>query len=234
VSAVSGTPEVGEDGSNWVRGVAEWLGVRIIGWLLAEGLKWLEETGGTLGHNTNSFIQRAVWNYFTGKGFSAEQVAGIMGNARQESSWNPLRRSSGSQFWGLFQLNSTLSQNLHNAYRDAGLDMTKYGYSVSTYWGVGAQNNIPINDLAKILSVQLDFVYGCRPTGSDWITRLLAATSAEEAAEIFLIFFEGAINNSNNPRAGDKILFYQPNTVRHYQEADKRRTAAKEYYNQFK
>jgi soluble lytic murein transglycosylase-like protein len=54
-----------------------------------------------------------VWNYFKGQGLNDEQVAGIMGNMRQESSFNPEiiqnggesknPSDAGSGGWGLIQ-----------------------------------------------------------------------------------------------------------------------------------
>jgi hypothetical protein len=128
---------------------------------------------------SDSFIQTPLWSFFIGKGFTSAQAAGIMGNAEQESSWNPLRRGSGSQFWGLFQINRTLATALEDEYKAAGLDMTKYGYSVSTYQGIGAQNKISVEDMTTILDVQLYYIYGVKPTGADWITPLSKTTSAD-------------------------------------------------------
>jgi len=181
--------------------------------------------------DTDLFIQTTVWNFFIDKGFTAEQVAGIMGNARQESTWNPLARGSGRSYWGLFQLNQTLAMQLDEKYREAGLDMSVYGYNAKTYQATGAHKNIPRSDLAKILEVQLEFVYNCKPTGSNWVSRLGTATSVGEATEVFLVLFEGAINSSANPRSGDKLLHY--NVGKYYQEADSRRTYAMTYYNMF-
>ena len=181
--------------------------------------------------DVNTFIQETVWNYFIGKGFSKKQVAGIMGNVMQESGWNPLSRSSGSSYWGLVQLNSTLSSQLNTAYSNAGLNMSDYGYTVSKYQGAGAQNNIPINDLTIILSVQLNFIYGCTPTGGNWKTPLGASASIEESAEIFLTVFEGAV--STNPVAANKIIYYTPYLNKYYQGAEQRRNSAVVYYNKF-
>ena len=135
------------------------------------------------------------------------QVAGIMGNAMQESGWNPLRRSSGTQYWGLFQLGQSKSLALEKKYKAAGLNMKKYGYNVSTYQGAGAQKNIPKKDLATILDCQLKYVYNCKPSSPDWITPLKTAKSANEAAEIFVIKFEGAVVTKKPPnRRLHKIL----------------------------
>jgi len=155
-----------------------------------------------------------------------------MGNVEQESSWNPLRRSSSStQYWGLFQINSTLSNQLHTKYASAGLDMTKYGYGISTYWAIGAEKKIPFTDLVKIMNTQLDHIYGCKPTGADWITPVKAATSANEAAEAFLVRFEGAVSSTQTD--ANMIKYFAPALGKYYQETAKRRTYAVTYNSKY-
>ena len=178
--------------------------------------------------SAQEFIQKTVWDFFIDKGFSEEQVAGIMGNAMQESSWNPLRRGTNSGYWGLFQINSTMATELEEKYRASGLDMSKYGYNESINQGIGAEANISREDLAMILEIQLDYVYGVRPTGSDWISAVSNATSVEVAAEAFLVRFEGA--TTSNKIEDNKILYYELKKGHYYQETDKRREYAKEYY----
>ncbi len=155
-----------------------------------------------------------------------------MGNIEQESGWNPLRRASSSvPYWGLFQINATLSNELHNKYANAGLDMTKYGYGVSTYWAAGAQDNIPLSDLETIVMTQLDYIYTCKPTGADWITPVKAATSANEAAEAFLVRFEGAVTSTHTD--ANKIMYFAPALNQYYQEAANRRSYAAPYVSKY-
>jgi len=156
--------------------------------------------------NNVDYIINTVRNFFINKGFTRVQTAGIMGNLFQESSWNPLRRSSGSQFWGLFQLNRTLALQLHAEYERAGLDMSRYGYDITTHHAIGGRDTIPRNDLTTILAVQLEFAYNQRPTPREWNQPLRAATSAEEAAEIFLVNYLGAV--SGGQAEGDRLLYH--------------------------
>ena len=178
------------------------------------------------------YIKAKVYYFFRDKGFTKLQTAGVMGNIEQESNWNPLRRgSSSTQFWGLFQLNSTLSNQLHTKYASAGLDMTKYGYGISTYWAIGAQNNIPFADLEKIVMTQLDHIYACKPTGADWITPVKDATTVNEAAEAFLVRFLGAVTSAQTD--ANKIKYFTPALNKYYQETEKRRTYADSYTSKY-
>lgn len=178
------------------------------------------------------FIKAKVYYYFRDKGFTKAQASGVMGNIEQESSWNPLRRgSSSTQYWGLVQINSTLANGLNTKYKDAGLDMTKYGYSVSTYWALGAEKDIPFADLEIIIKTQLDYIYGCKPTDSDWITPVTAAASANEATEAFLVRFEGATTTSQTE--DNKIKYFAPALNKYYQETSQRRTNAAKYESKY-
>ena len=188
-----------------------------------------DQSGNKISGNlaTTEFVQKTVKDFFIGKGFSAAQAAGVMGNAEQESSWNPLARSNGSQYWGLFQINKTLATQLDSKYKEAGLDITKYGYSVSTYQGPGAHTKISVEDMAIILDIQLNYIYGETPSGVNWITPLSNAETSAEAAEVFLVRFEGA--KSTNRIESNRIKFYKGYIDTYYQEAAKRRENAAKY-----
>ena len=158
------------------------------------------------------------------------QVAGIMVNAKQESGWNPLRRGSG-QFWGLFQVGKSKALELEKKYKAAGLDMSKYGYNISKYQGAGAQKNIPSKDLSKIVDIQLKYIYTCKPTGADWVSSLRKAKKVNEAAEIFVVKFEGATTSKHIE--DNKIKYYSAYKGKYYQDAKKRRDYAADCYNSF-
>jgi hypothetical protein len=127
-----------------------------------------------------------------------------------------------------------MADGLNERYRQAGLDMDRYGYDVSIYQGIGRHVGIPKDDLVAILLVQLECIMTLKPTTLDWITPLLNATSVGEATEIFLVLFEGAENRRENPRDGDNLLYYTASRATHYQGADRRRDYAKIYYDMFK
>lgn len=63
---------------------------------------------------TGGGVQSQVWNFFKGKGLADHQVAGILGNVKAESSFNPLAVGDSGQAFGLFQHNDR-KNNLFNA-----------------------------------------------------------------------------------------------------------------------
>ena len=52
-------------------------------------------TGGTVDISGSPNTRRAVWDFFTGMGYSKEATAGIMGNLQQESGMNPTSKQGG-------------------------------------------------------------------------------------------------------------------------------------------
>ena len=52
-------------------------------------------TNGNVDISNISDTAKAVWTFFTGKGYSSQATAGIMGNLKQESSLDPTRKQSG-------------------------------------------------------------------------------------------------------------------------------------------
>ena len=177
-------------------------------------------------------IKKIVWDYFRNKKFTKKQVAGIMGNVKQESDFHPLLRDNESQYWGLFQISRKLSVQLEKKYEKADLNMKKYGYNVSTYQTANGKKKIPKKDLPKILKCQLDFIYDCKPTEQKWIKPLKKAKSVEEATEIFLVKFEGATSDKTTEE--NRINYYSYKIGKYYQETAKRRKYAKEIYKKYK
>ncbi|ODT22215.1 MAG: hypothetical protein ABS35_15295 [Kaistia sp. SCN 65-12] len=55
-----------------------------------------------------------VWNFFASKGLASHQIAGILGNVKAESAFNPLAVGDGGHAFGLFQHNDR-SSALFNA-----------------------------------------------------------------------------------------------------------------------
>lgn len=177
-------------------------------------------------------IQKTVWDYFRNKKFTKKQVAGIMGNVKQESDFHPLLRDNGSQYWGLFQIGNGLPNQLEKKYQRAGLNMNKYGYSVRTYQTANGKKKIPKKDLPKILKCQLDYIYKCKPTEQKWIKPLKKAKSVNEATEIFLVKFEGA--SSTKTTKENRINYYSYKIGKYFQETAKRRKYANDLYKKYK
>lgn len=121
---------------------------------------------------------------------------------------------------------------MEKKYRKAGLNMNKYGYSVRTYQTANGKKKIPKKDLPKILKCQLDFIYGCKPTGQKWIKPLKRAKSVNLATEIFLVKFEGATTKKSTKE--NRINYYSYKIGSYYQDTAKRRKYANQMYNKYK
>ncbi|WP_416355568.1 phage tail tip lysozyme [Aureimonas phyllosphaerae] len=121
-------------------------------------------------------VPARVWNFFAGKGLSAHQIAGIMGNARAESAFDIGARGDGGAALGLFQWN------------DRGPAMQKF---------VGS-------DWRSDLQGQLNFAWKELQTSESRAYRaLLQATNVTEATEAFLGFerphgYNTGVKNSHN------------------------------------
>ena len=165
-------------------------------------------------------IAEKVWNYFINQGFTDAQVAGILGNAKAESSVEPTRSSNGNYF-GLFQWGGGRKNNLFNKLSEAGLQK----YTQSSYWASGASQNIPATDLDKILQTELDFAMS--ETSYNWISEIKKQDSPEAAAEAFLALFERAVDGDS------AILYYEPYQGLLYQGTTQRRNYAHEFYEQY-
>lgn len=197
-----------------------------IGVVEVDSFKYLEEI------SNNLFVQKAIWDFFKEKQFTDEQVAGIMGNAMQESTFNPLRRGSGP-YWGLFQLNKEASLELEKRYKEAGLDMDRYGYNVDDHQGIGEEEDIPRADLELILEIQLTFVDESEPAFRDWKSALKTASTVYESAENFLVNFEYADTDERVPK--NQLLYYKYDAEKptYFQDAKARREYAKICYERF-
>lgn len=144
---------------------------------------------------TGDTARAMIWNYFIAKGFNDIAAAGLVGNAVAESGASPTR-ASGSVFWGIFQWGNERRIALQDKVRAAGLEK----YLDSSYWPQGADESIPKDDYRKLVQIELD--HAMSENDGDWQGEIKKATSAEEAAEIFLVLFERAINGE------EPILYY--------------------------
>ncbi|MBR5670038.1 hypothetical protein IKX12_03105, partial [Candidatus Saccharibacteria bacterium] len=95
-----------------------------------------------------------IWNFFYDKGFTDAQIAGILGNAKAESSLSPTRASNGN-YWGLFQWGGGRKESLFKKISEAGLSK----YTSSDYWAYNAEKNIPQDDFDRLLAIELEFAY---------------------------------------------------------------------------
>jgi hypothetical protein len=101
--------------------------------------------------------EEMVWNYFKGRDLSDEQVAGIMGNMQQESSFNPLIMQKGGESknpydagtlgWGLIQWSGNTvptGDKVTKLYNASGLSTPIYELSTQLDLVWHHMNNDPI------------------------------------------------------------------------------------------
>ncbi|WP_062233232.1 phage tail tip lysozyme [Aureimonas sp. N4] len=121
-------------------------------------------------------VPAQVWNFFASKGLASHQIAGIMGNARAESAFNPAARGDAGAALGLFQWNDRSS-------------------AMKAFVGQDWHSNV---------QGQLDFAWKELQTSESKAYRaLLQATNVTQATEAFLGFerphgYNTGVRNSHN------------------------------------
>ncbi|MFV0484969.1 MAG: phage tail tip lysozyme [Candidatus Saccharimonadales bacterium] len=165
-------------------------------------------------------VTEKMWNFFIEQGFNDAQVAGILGNAQAESNFGVTRSSTGS-YWGVFQWGGGRKDKLFAKIEEAGLGK----YLSSEYWPSGADKKIPDADIDKLLQIELEHTMS--EEDYDWKNELKKSNTPEEAAEIFLVLFERAVNGET------EIMYYAPFVGLMYQGTEKRRSYAADLYKQY-
>ena len=160
-------------------------------------------TPSVLNGNTN---QEKVWNYFVnanipGVSDNAAVIAGIMGNIKAESTFNPFNKTG--SYYGLWQ---TL---LEGTFRD---NMTAAG--LDQYWG---SSNAPQEAQDKAIIIQLDYLLSVERwggTGSGWpgsisfmnnLDSVDDKNSPRSYAELFLVSVEGAYPGGSYGLSDSKV-----------------------------
>ncbi|GEM_PF-1371086 len=170
---------------------------------------------------SDELVAEKIYTFFTDKGYTTEQVCGIIGNAEIESGLEPSRGIAGGGF-GLFQLQDCPQRDaMFEAFEANGVGK----YATASYWGRGASNFDSRADFDAFMDVLL--TYTMDPNDTDWQNELYLANDPEMAAEVFLVNYERAIGGD------DQIIYYEPAKDRYYQAAAKRRDSARKWYNYF-
>ena len=168
---------------------------------------------------TDEKVADKMYDFFSDKGYTTAQIAGIIGNADIESGLEPSRGVPGGGF-GLFQL-------MDCPQRSAMIEeMNARGvgkYATSTYWALDASDFDSEEDMNTFLEVMLE--YTMNPDDPTWYNELHSAQSPEEASEIFLVHYERAVNG------GSPIEYYSDYAGRYYQATESRRNAARSWYD---
>lgn len=179
--------------------------------------------------NTNT-VEGILWNLLIDKGFSSKQVAGIIGNAMQESSLNPVRVGIlDKSYHGLFMWKDEYGwDRVEAALKDAGMEKYLTGQYPEISSSEEIEKLIPKDDLKKIIEIQIDAVI--KINSDNWVSEIKKSNSVEESAEIFLVLFEKKAIDGSDP-----IKYYKNNKYYNklYQETTKRREYALEFYEKF-
>ena len=166
-------------------------------------------------------VAEKMHDFFSEKGYTDAQIAGIVGNAEIESGLEPSRGVSGGGF-GLFQLmDCEQRREMFAAFDAQGVGK----YATSDYWAFGASDFDSAEDFDTYMDVLLD--YTMNPDDPAWMEELASAETPEEAAEVFLVHYERAVGGSS------PIEYYAPYSGLCYQATGMRRESARRWYEYF-
>ncbi len=179
-----------------------------------------------------------VWNYFVtanipGVSDNAAVIAGIMGNLQQESGFNPFSHDSGSSYYGLFQTDNS------------GILAAMDAAGISAYYGQ-EYTNVPTDVNDNALKTELDLLVAWDRFSDfvghlDWVSHTTGVEGARSYAELFLVTVEIAVNG-NSPLEDPRVIAYvdevkyrslPAGTYRNYQETNKRRDYAEQFFNTY-
>lgn len=174
---------------------------------------------------TSELVAIKMHDFYSAKGYTDAQIAGIIANAEAETGLEPLRYvpdNQGHSWFGLFMLiNCPRRDEMLAEFDKAGLGK----YTTSEYWGRGASNFDSAEDFDKFMDIFLE--YSMDPNDTAWMTEIQTADTPELAAEIFLVRYERAIGGS------DQIEYYEPFKGLYYQGTEARRDFARKWYEYF-
>ena len=133
-------------------------------------------------------VQQKIWNYFTDKGFTAQSVAGIMGNVDKESRFNPKA----------VQKNKIYSDTVYTNLVDSGIYQNfpddKLGYGI-VQWTYNTFKRDLLNRCKSMnksigdLDCQLEQLYS-HLQSENLLNQMKNFTSIEEATTFFMLKFE--------------------------------------------
>ena len=213
--------------------------------ITANGIKYYDpeecakDGGGTSTHLAGNTVDEKIWNYLISLGFNDAQAAGLMGNFEAESGNNPVRQADGN-CWGIAMICTWSGQydQSRQAFIDAG-----YGDYLginNEYSKGGGEENIPAEDLDGLIKLAIDWIikycdenhYIYDGSYTEWIK---TAQSPEEAAEIFTVVYERCVchvSDWGSRCVRPEHLGSQWDTrYDGYQDLDRRRNAAREFYD---
>lgn len=187
-----------------------------------------------------------VWNYLISQGFNDAQAAGLMGNFEAESGNNPVMEVDDS-CWGIAMICTWSGQYdaSRQAFRDAGLG--KYVGHPTEYSGYEGDKNIPSDDLDKVIQIMVGWIIKICNSSNDlpWLDGktytewIKTAQTPEEAAEMFAVTYERPVCFSNSTWGSRCVRpehignNWDQSNGNGYQDLDRRRDYAREFYEKY-
>lgn len=174
-------------------------------------------------------LEEFIWNFFKNQGFEDHQVAGILGNAAQETggTFHPTIQNITGTHFGLFQWMKSLWEPLKTI-------LDREGYSKYTSVESTSQNLSYIPEEYKKAMLEIEMQYaiekGAATKGEVWVREVKSTKTVREATEAFLTTFEGSIGKEYD----QPIQEYEPYKGKKYQEVEERVNYAEKYYDQLK
>ncbi len=185
--------------------------------------------------------EERVWNYFAtanikGVSDNAAVIAGIMGNIKQESDFNPFSKSGSMH--GIYQTdNDHFIKDVEE----------KFG---SSHWG---EEKPPENMMAQAIAFELDWLTkkNERWLSTGWAEKFgfmkhlsnVKSDTPEAYSDLFVMAVEGAVTSSTISsnalkdrgviELGSANFGGSSGGGKYYQEAQKRRTYAKQFFNKY-
>lgn len=195
---------------------------------------------GTLSGKTN---EEKIWNALVGSNVEGVSnnpaaIAGIMGNMKQESNFDPFAVTN-DKYYGLSQAEKADMK----AIDDAGLGQ---------YWGKG--DTAPDDAIKQAIDLEIEWLTkkderflgneGWKDKGFLNFLKDLTANTPEAYSDLFLVTVEGAytdnenssmegVNNKLEEKAAIDAAKKIDGDKKYYQEASKRREYAKEIYDKY-
>ena len=157
-------------------------------------------TATTTGPLTGDSNAQKIWIYLGNKGLTAEQIAGVMGNLKQESGFDPAIIQGGA-----------IAPPNYKPVNSVGFGIAQWTFTSrqAPLLALAESTNRPIIDLA----LQLDYLWQeLNSTHAHALASLKGATTPEDAAYVFHRDFEGSADSPTTValvRGGNARMIYE-------------------------
>lgn len=154
----------------------------------------------TTGPLTGDSNAQKIWIYLGNKGLTAEQIAGVMGNLKQESGFDPAIIQGGA-----------IAPPNYSPVNSVGFGIAQWTFTSrqAPLVALAQSTNRPVTDLA----LQLDYLWQeLNTTHAHALASLKGATTPEDAAYVFHRDFEGSADSPTTValvRGGNARMIYE-------------------------